>query len=204
MRRLRDLRAWLEYKSLLIERIYEDRVIGYLDPGAERYLEVFNKPTLLVTTSSCTGRITVVEGLWHWERGESRILYKTHDPLDVDAITKHSTRAFSENIWLKVTGPILHFRTPSLRCASKLLQYARASGFKHSGLLSLNPVEGHTVEVMSGVQLMVPLRREGVSLVDRSYLKNIASTASEALMEGRRRLEMFRSKLSSGLDACEP
>jgi Uncharacterized conserved protein len=204
MRRLKDLRVWLKYKSSLLEGVYEDRVIGYLDPGVERYLEVFNKPTLLVTTSSCTGRITVVEGLWHWERGEARILYKTHDPVDVDTIAKHSWRAFTSSVWLKVTGPIIHFKTPSLRCASKLLQYARSSGFKHSGLLSLNPVEGHTVEVMSSVQVIVPLRRDGVTLVDRGSLEGIVSTANEALAEGRRRLENLRSKLSSGLDACEP
>ncbi len=204
MQRLRNLEAWLEYKSSLLKGIYEDRVIGYLDPGVEKYLEVFNKPTLLATTSSCTGRITIVEGLWHWEREEARILYKTHDPVNVDVVFKHLSRKFLKNVWLKVTGPILHFRTPSLRCASKLLQYARTSGFKHSGLISLNPTGGHTVEVMSGVQLMIPLMREGVVVVSEKSLESIVVMANEALEEGRRRLEKLRSKISSGLDACEP
>jgi tRNA wybutosine-synthesizing protein 3 len=204
MRRLKDLEAWLRYKRSLLDAIHEDRVIGYLDPGAERYLEAFNKPTLLVTTSSCTGRVTLIEGLWHWERGEARILYKTHDPVTVDVIARHVSRGFAGNVWLKVTGPIVHFRTPSLRCASKLLEYARASGFKHSGVISLNPVGGHTVEVMSGVQLMIPLKRGGVVLIDRSSLESLVTLANEALLEGRMRLEKLASKISSGLDACEP
>ena len=203
MRKLRDTGQWLKFKRALLERVWEDRLIGYLDPGAERFLEALNKPKLLVTTSSCTGRITVVEGLWHWEREEARVLYKTHDPIDVETLWKHATRPFAANVWLKVTGPIIHFRTPSLRCASKLLQHARSSGFKHSGLISIDPVEGHTVEVMSGVQLMIPLRRDGVTIIDRSSLEKLAAMANEALLEGRRRLETLSAKLSLDPGGCE-
>lgn len=204
MRRSLDISRWLKFKSTLLERIWEDRLIGYLDPGAERFLEVFNKPTLLATTSSCTGRITVIEGLWHWEREEARILYKTHDPIDVGVLRRHSSRSFAPSIWLKVTGPIIHFRTPSIRCASKLLQHARSSGFKHSGLISIDPRGGHTVEVMSGVQLMIPLKREGVMVVSNSSLEELVSLANEALLEGRRRLEILASRISYELVECEP
>ncbi len=204
MRRLRDLKVWLEYKESLLKGIYEDRIVGYLDPGAERYLEIFNKPTLLATTSSCTGRITLIEGVWHWEREDARVLYKTHDPIEASTIATHISRPFIDNVWLKVTGPIIHFKTLSIRCASKLLDHARASGFKHSGLISVSPVGGYTVEVMSGVQLMVPLKRGGVILIDKGYLESLATMANEALAEGRRRLERLASRLSSGLDACEP
>ncbi|MCS7107140.1 MAG: hypothetical protein NZ902_03440 [Acidilobaceae archaeon] len=188
------LSEWEEYKGRLLVQLREERLIGYLDPGAERYLELLNSPRLVVTTSSCIGRITVVEGEWHWLREGARIVFKTHDPVSPEELERVARR-FRGRLWVKLTGPIFHLRTPSLRCASKLLSHARSSGFKHSGVISLSP-RGHTVELMSGVQLALPL-------LDRE-LGELAGILNGALEEGRRRLDELASRISRDPGACEP
>ncbi|MEN2999837.1 MAG: hypothetical protein ABDH61_04605 [Acidilobaceae archaeon] len=185
---------WEEYKRSLLAGLREERLIGYLDPGAESFLELLNRPALVVTTSSCTGRITVVEGEWHWLRENARIVFKTHDPVTREELERAAKR-FSERLWVKLTGPILHLRTPSLRCAAKLLSHARSSGFKHSGIISLSS-RGHTVELMSGVQLALPLLG--------GDLGELAEILNRALLEGRRRLGELTAKVSSDPGACEP
>ncbi|MCX8195596.1 MAG: hypothetical protein N3F67_00705 [Acidilobaceae archaeon] len=187
------LAEWERYKKSLTSQLREERLIGYLDPGAERYLELLNRPLLIATTSSCTGRITVIEGEWHWLRDEARIVFKTHEPVSEEELRRVRSR-FSGRLWLKLTGPIVHLRTPSLRCAARVLSHARASGFKHSGLISLSK-RGHTVELMSGVQLAFPLL---------SLPEGLAALLNEALLEGRRRLWELSRRVAEDPGPCEP
>lgn len=202
MRESRKTVEWLKVKGEALKAIWEDRVIGYLDPGAEKFLYLLNKPALIATTSSCTGRITIVEGRWHWERGGARVVYKTHESLERRVLESHLAKSYYGDLWLKVTGPIIHLRTPRLLCAHHIIKHARVSGFKHSGIISLDNVRGHVVEVMSGVQLMVPLKRGGRLLLNVEPLENIVSMANEALKEGRGRLETLASKVSSEPGPC--
>lgn len=203
MQESRKLVKWLKVKEEALKAIWEDRVIGYLDPGAEKFLYLLNKPALIVTTSSCVGRITIVEGKWHWERDEARVVYKTHESLEKRVLESHLAKSYYEDLWLKVTGPIIHIRTPRLMCAHHIIKHARVSGFKHSGIISLDNVRGHVVEVMSGVQLMVPLKKGGRPLLNVEPLEDLVSMANEALKEGRGRLETFSSKVSSEPGPCD-
>ncbi len=179
--------------------LFEERLIGYLDPGAERYLAPLNEPPKLYTTSSCTGRIAIVEGRFHWLRDDARIVFKSHDPITVHDVERVLKRPFSD-LWLKATGPILHLRAYSLECALELLDAARQSGFKHSGLISAGET-GYTVEVMSSIQLNAPLRLGGVDMLARESLDRLVELSNRALEEGRRRLEQL-ARAAEKLRSC--
>ncbi len=170
----------------LWHEIYEERLIGYLDPGAERYLERFNATPRAWTTSSCLGRITVVEARYHWLRRGARVVYKTHDPITPGELEKVMSRGF-QDLWLKVTGPIVHFKVETQSCAFSILRAARASGFKHSGIISGG--SELTVEVMSSASFQAPLRLGGIDLYRGQALGLLADLANETLLEGRSRLD---------------
>lgn len=193
--RSEKLEDWMRLKKSMERLIKEDRLIGYLDPGAERYLVRLNKPLLLATTSSCIGRITIIEGKWPWERDGARIVLKTHSPLRSEEVLKALERSPQRPLWLKLTGPIVHFRTPSLSCASWLLRLARLSGFKHSGIISLSR-RSHTVEVMSGTQLEVPL-------FSANEIDEIVKIFNEGLLNGRKRLENLSTRIASEPGPCD-
>lgn len=175
--------------------LYEERIIGYLDPGAERFLRALNSHPSLWTTSSCTGRITVVEGGRHWERGKTRVVYKTHDPITLGELLRVLSRPFRD-LWLKATGPIIHFQTKSLRCAVKLLETARISGFKHSGIFHATR-EAITIEVVAPTRIDAPLRVRGLDLHTKTGLNLLVVKANEALLDGRKRLERLASALAT-------
>ena len=178
-----------------IERVlYEERVIGYLDPGAEAFLRRLNSREKLWTTSSCIGRIAVVEGRFHWERGDARIVFKTHDPLSLEELLRVLSRPFPD-LWLKASGPIIHFQAPSLDCALSLLEAARRAGFKHSGVISGGEV--YTVEVVAPTRIDAPLRIAWRNLHTIDGLSLLVEKANEALMEGRRRLERLAVAVES-------
>ena len=175
------------------EVLLEERLVGYLDPGAEEYLLKINGAGVL-TSSSCTGRITIVEGRWHWLRDEARVVYKTHKEIGPEVLARVLSRPF-DDLWLKVTGPIIHARVPSLECAVKVLEVARSAGFKHSGVLHASPREGYVIELLSAVQITLPLKLDGRFLVSPDALNELAKMANEALHEGWSRLSRLADSL---------
>ena len=183
--------------------VLEERLVGYLDPGGEEALRVLNSVRGIWTTSSCLGRITIIEGEWPWERREeTRIVYKSHLPIDPAAVALAASRPF-ENLWLKVTGPILHFRAQSQRCAEALLRLARESGFKHSGIITLAGREGCcVVEVIAPTEVSVPLKLEGRLLLVGGQLEVVVGRVNRALEEGRRRLSRLLSLFPSLTRHC--
>jgi len=182
--------------------LLEERQVAYLDPYAERILEWLNSHPGLRTTSSCIGRITLIEGYWPWERkGNSRIVFKTHYPITPAVLALGISQPF-EPLWLKVTGPIVHFRAKTPECAAGLLDAARSEGFKHSGIISID-LEGSewccVVEVTAPTQFSSPLKLDGVIMASGVQLAVLARRANRALAEGRRRLARLAWRVRSGL-----
>ncbi len=183
--------------------IVGERDVGYLDPGIAGVLEALNSLEKVETTSSCIGRITMVEGPVHWARDpESRIVFKTHGTITPHDILRVVGRGY-RNLWLKATGPILHLATPSIECATHILSLARGYGFKHSGILSAKPGR-IVVELLSASQLAAPLVLEGTVLISLSEesLSSLARVANEAVEWGRRGLEGLVSALTSAPGPC--
>ncbi len=178
----------------VLKALRNERLIGYLDPGAEKYLAKINKDHL-VTTSSCTGRVTIVEGVWPWLRDEARIVYKSHSEVSAVEIAAVISRPF-DCLWLKVTGPILHLVTDTIDCGAQVLQAARDAGFKHSGLMSVS--EGrYVVELLSAIQISAPLKLNDYFVINASGLGILVDMANRALKEGWRRLRLLTDLLSS-------
>jgi len=176
----------------------QERIIGYLDPYAEEYILELNGENF-ATSSSCLGRITIIEGKWPWERDKSRVVYKSHEKISVYSIANVVSRPFND-LWLKVTGPIIHIRTERIDCALNLLNLARTSGFKHSGILSSSD-NIFTVELMSAVQITMPLKMNDTFVFNIESLNEIVDRANDALEEGHKRLRKL-TKLVKELLIC--
>jgi len=197
-------REWARVKEEALGAVEEERDVGYLDPGISGILERLNSIPLIATTSSCIGRVALVEGEWHWERDEgARIAYKTHGTLREEDILTIIARGY-RNLWLKATGPILHIRTPIMDCALHILAAARGAGFKHSGIISAGGPGGIVVELIAATQIYAPLILEGRRLVrlDRESLAQLVKAANETVKEGRRRLEELTESVVSEPGAC--
>ncbi len=196
---------WDEIKASVMGRIVEERDIGYLDPGIDGLLKRLNSIPQIVTTSTCMGRASIVEAESPWERGdeESRVVYKTHTSISPETIEKHISGPYC-NLWLKVSPPIIHMRVKSERCALRVLEAARTSGFKHSGIISLGGESGIVVELMSGAQITAPLILGCTRIVSSSHssIVVLASRVNETLEENRKRLRMLVEELVKNPGAC--
>ncbi|MEB3825336.1 MAG: hypothetical protein LRS47_01545 [Desulfurococcales archaeon] len=175
-------KTWLERKKQFYKRMLEDREIGYLDPGIETLLERFFEKEGLYTTSSCIGRITIVEGIYPWDREEARVVFKKHGEIKGDIILKQVEIPGYENLWLRVTGPILHVVAKDRAWANWIIDLARKAGFKHSCIFSLG--RDIVVEIMSSIQISIPLKIGGVLLIPYSHYDSLADLANKLWRKG--------------------
>ncbi len=187
----------------LDEILLEERLVGYLDPGAEGVLRVLNSTPKAETTSSCLGRVTIIEGEWPWERREeTRIVLKSHTGVSLERVALIIVRPF-ENLWLKASGPIIHFRVYTRECAEAILRAAREAGFKHSGAITLAGDPGCcVVEVSSATEVAAPLKLSGRILLSGSALAEVVARANGAVAEGRARLARLLDLLPRVLHDC--
>ncbi len=197
---------WSNRKARIWETLARERDVGYLDPGIESIVEKLNSIGKMVTTSTCIGRIAFIEGAKPWERtGEesARIIFKTHHPIDTSTIERIVGAPYC-NVWMRVSGPIIHTRTPDIECASHLIEAARRYGFKHSGIIAVNPSAGYAVELMSGVQYAFPLKLNCALTVslNRKTLDAIVAHANKTLEEARTSLVDLADALNHDPGPC--
>ncbi len=180
---------WSLRKRYFWLRIWEDYEIGYLDRELLPLLVLLNRDRDIYTTSSCSGRIVVVDGIVPWVREEASVVFKSHIPVttaDLDFVFRETPH---KSYWLVVTGPIIHFSTTNLRKALKSLKKARTAGFKHSGVMHVSSTRGVFIELVTGIYMTQLLRIQGNILVSPSDIKKVISIFNKALIEGKWRLQ---------------
>jgi tRNA wybutosine-synthesizing protein 3 len=176
----------------------EDKEIGYLDPGIEDLLEAFFKKEGLYTTSSCIGRITILHGIQPWDRNSTSIIFKKHGKITVETILEYLEDASYENLWLRVTGPILHVICKNEEWAQWIIDLARKSGFKHSCIFSLK--DEIVVEIMSSIQITIPLKADNTLLVCKDKLSDIASLVNSLWEKGVASAESLKKMVEASPD----
>lgn len=190
-----DTVKWRARKEALRRRLKEDLEIGYLDKDiVDILLKLFDFEGLY-TISSCSGRITLIDGRLPWRRRNSTIVFKKHYPMTVDELMKNLKMPTADRLWLVVSGPIIHVSAADLRSSYELLKIARDSGMKHSGILSVNREKGVIVELRTGVRLTHLLKIKDQVLIDLSKAEELVNVANEALLDGKERLERLRRSL---------
>ncbi|MEM2025379.1 MAG: hypothetical protein QXW94_03730 [Desulfurococcaceae archaeon] len=190
---------WKSRKRLFWGKIWSDLEIGYLDRDLLPLLLTINRDSDLYTTSSCSGRIVVMDSLYPWSREETGVVFKSHTPVKVEELDFLYSLKPYKNVWINVTGPILHVYALSSKKAVALLKTARRLGFKHSGVLSASKRRGYFLELITGIYIsQLILGRSGV-IVNRESLFPLVDILNQSLLEGKLRLESLYAELSNAL-----
>lgn len=191
------LKQWLRRKEEFRQRVAEDREIGYLDPGIEDVLQRFFERPKSYTTSSCSGRITIVDAERPWTRDGSTVVYRTHDPASLNEVMGVLSKPATHTFWLIAAGPIIHVICYDEEEAYEVLRIARDAGFKHSGILSKTS-KGVIVELRTGIRIVAPLKEGNRMLVGEGYVAKLLEYANRAVAEGRERLRRLSRLLDAG------
>jgi len=176
--KLRD-RPFVQAKRAAVQSLQQAIGQGEVDRRALPLLEALNAREDYFTTSSCAGRIVLLEVSSIGNKTDARFLEKWEEPMDVAAVHTALARAESGQLWLMAQPPIFHVATTDLDAATVLLDVARQSGFKNSSIKALG--SKIRVEIASTEEMDVPLGRDGRLLCSGEYLDMVVAVANEIL-----------------------
>ncbi|XP_052034826.1 tRNA wybutosine-synthesizing protein 3 homolog [Apodemus sylvaticus] len=169
---------------------------GSVDEDAAEVVELLNSREEFFTTSSCAGRILLLDGSTNGltvQKQHCCWLLVTHKPCakhDMMAALKGAT---SEAV-LKFEPFILHVQCRTLQDAQALHSVAVDSGFRNSGI-----TVGKRGKIMLAVRsthgLEVPLTHKGKPMVTGEYIEFLVTIANQKMEENKRRIGRFYTSL---------
>ncbi|NJE62004.1 hypothetical protein [Thermococcus sp. 21S7] len=144
------------------------------------------------TTSSCSGRIGIIEEPALGAKPLSRWLVKVHRPIEFDEAMRALENAERGLIFLKSQPPIFHVVAEDIEKAKRLHELGLASGFKYTTFKVVS--KRYLVEINATEYLTAPLGRDGKVLVDDEYLRFAVDLGNDMLRRSKGRLPRLEEK----------
>ncbi|MBN2518755.1 MAG: hypothetical protein JXB14_07940 [Candidatus Altiarchaeota archaeon] len=179
-----------------LKQLADARAEGKADEDIADLIDLINSNKDFYTTSSCAGRISLLQTPREHDKLESGWLGKWHRKVTLQEVKEALSKHDKYTVYLQAECPILHVVARDLESAKELLFKAQQSGFKRSGIQSINP-ERVLLELLSTEHLEVPIAEGKKILVDDEYLKFLVDVANTKWEKGREKLKRFLDSLES-------
>ena len=188
---------FLEGKKNALAKLKKAHSESKVDPGILPVLDIINESKDYYTSSSCFGRIVLLEIPSIGDKKEAEFLGKWHRTINIDELLSASKKAKTGQIWLLSQSPIIHVTAITDTAADKLLKTAISSGFKNSGVKSLG--KKVVVEVCSTERLDAPVGKDGSLFCNKEYLQLLVELANEIMKKSTLKLHRFEQRLKKYL-----
>ncbi len=157
-------------------------------------LEKLNALESYFTTSSCSGRISVMEMPHFGDKLNSVWLGKWHREVSVEEVLEVVRKHKSGQLWFLVRSPILHVSARTMEDAVRLLNLAIGLGFKYSNIKSVSHKK-LLVEIRSTERMDVPLGENGELWVGEEYIERIVRIANDQLRRFKGKLKKLEEDI---------
>ena len=148
------------------------------------------------TTSSCSGRIVIVEN--EEKKQPDLFLFRTHELISFEECKKvleKITIKSKKLIMFKQEPPLIVVACRNKESQWKLFSLARNNGWKKSGILSID--KKLLIELFSTEQLSFPIIDNGKILVSDDFLKVIVEKANKNLERGWKKIEKLMNTVKT-------
>lgn len=168
---------------------------GCVDKGIKAIVAEINSKNDCYTTSSCSGRIILLE-MKSKRKDECDWIFTKHDKVNLNEIKNALTNYYNKNnsikksnqnkkinqIWFKQQPLILHVASRNLEAAKKLLEAARKV-FKHSGIISISDKKV-VIEVVGNERIETIIADENF-VADENYIKQLVNYANDNFLQNK-------------------
>ena len=156
-------------------------------------LKLLNQSEECYTSSSCAGRIVVLDLPSIGDKQGARFLGKWHQTIIEEDLVSAIDAAKKGLIWFLAQSPIFHIGCRDIETAGRMVKLAVSCGFKNSGVKTLG--KHVLIEVCSTERVDAPIVKDGVFFCHGEYLSLLITLANEVLTRSQRKLQVFQSKL---------
>ncbi len=182
-------------KKHAIKKLNDACVANMVDMSLMPLLDLINNKKEFFTTSSCAGRIMVLELPELGDKLNARVLGKWHHIITEEVLRQALSKASKGMIWLYAQSPILHLAAASFEDANGLVKQAIAAGFKNSGMKTQG--KQLFIEINSTERLDAPLGLNNCIYVTDEYISLIVTIANDIMEKSNEKLQRFIRILSS-------
>ena len=168
-----------------------------IDPGILPLLNIINKSINYYTSSSCFGRIVLLEIPNIGDKKKAKFLGKWHRTIYVDELLSAVKKAQTGQLWFLSQSPIIHIVARTNDASDKLLKIAIASGFKNSGLKSFG--KKIVVEICSTERLDTPIGKDGEIFCNNDHLSLLVDISNEIIKKSTFKLQKLEENLQKNL-----
>ena len=190
-------RDFIENKKQTLQKLNDAKSQGSVDKDITPILDIINSKDEYYTSSSCYGRIVVLEIPKIGDKKNAVFLGKWHRKISTDEILEPIKKAKKGQIWFLAQSPIIHIYAKTQSAADKILKTAIGCGFKHSGLKSIE--KNIVVEITSTERLDSPVGIDGKLLCNSNHLNLLVKIANEIIDKSYVKLDKFENFLRKNL-----
>jgi len=191
-------KEFLDAKENALKSLNEACDQEKVDEGALPLLSIINKIDGLYTSSSCAGRIVLLEIPHIGDKKGARFLGLWHRTIQLEELSVASKKATKGLLWLLAQAPIIHIGVENLPLADRMVKTAVACGFKNSAIRSL----GKTViiELCSTERLDAPIGRDGGLFCSEKHLTLLVEISNEVIERSSEKMSRLAEKLAKFTD----
>ncbi len=184
-------------KKIMLEKLKHAIQNNEVDTDILPHLDILNSLPFCFTTSSCSGRIALIDAPLVGPKYESKKAFRWHSMIDLNSVWEAiNSYKPSHILWLKFDSFIISFSVSSITWAMFFIKLARYINLKDSGIRSINPQAGFVnMDFMSTEKISAPIKTPSSLLVSYETLSNILDIANFLMIKNRIKLNMLRDCL---------
>ena len=186
---------FLDGKKIALQKLENAISEGKVDKKILSVLKLVNTSDGYYTTSSCAGRIVLLELPEIGDKKNAKFLGKWHRTIDIEELLKAKENAIKGQLWLLAQSPILHVVTKTESDADEMIKLGISCGFKNSGARSLG--KRIIVEICSTERLDMPIGKDGEVFCDKEYLNFLVELSNDVIKRSSKKLDRFEKKLNN-------
>ncbi|MBR9676318.1 hypothetical protein GOV05_04890 [Candidatus Woesearchaeota archaeon] len=160
---------------------------GSVDDQIKYVVDEINNLRDYYTTSSCAGRIVIIELPINGKKNEAKWLFTSHEA--VKELNLEELNFSSHPAFFKQESFIIHLCARNLDSANKLINKAREAGFKRGGIISAN--KRIMMEILGTNQITAPVYYDDKIMVSKEYFELLLKIGNKNLETSREKLKKF-------------
>lgn len=156
-------------------------------------LTVINQLPCYYTSSSCAGRILLLQLPSLGDKKNAVFLGKWHRQVSIEEVNEAMKTASSGLIWILSQSPIIHVIAKSLTDADKLVKVAISSGLKNSGFKTYD--KKIVIELCSTERLDAPIGENDTIYCTKEHLVLLIKIANDIIIKSQEKINKFQKNL---------
>jgi tRNA wybutosine-synthesizing protein 3 len=177
-------------KKQVLER-KDKSVKGSIDKPIRKLVDLVNSLDDYYTTSSCSGRIFLIERTESGKKNESKWLLVKHAKISFNEVKK--ALISNKKVWFKQESMIIHFCCRDIEAATKMLDVCREAGLKRAGISTIG--RKIMIEAFGTERIDTIVAEKGKILVSDDYLNILVREANKKHSKNIERIKRLEKEI---------